>query len=95
LHDYELTVIISPEVTDEELPSAVEKVSQFITQRGGAVTEVNQVGRRKLSYPINRFVEGSYILTLFKLEPKFISELERDLGMSQEILRHLVVRAGK
>ena len=95
MQDYELTVIIGPEVTDEDLPATVEKIGQFISQRGGVVTEVNQIGRRRLAYPIDRFEDGNYILTLFKLEPEFVSELGKDLKMSREILRHLVVRAGE
>lgn len=92
LRDYELTVVVSPEVTDEDFPAAIEKVSQFITQRGGEVNEVNQWGRRKLAYPINHFGEGNYFLTQFKLDPKMVAEVEGGLLLSEEILRHLLVR---
>ena len=76
LRDYELVLIISPEVTDEDVPAALEKLSQFITDRGGTITEVNQWGRRKLAYPIKQFLEGNYVLTQFKIEPKMTAELE-------------------
>jgi small subunit ribosomal protein S6 len=92
LRDYELVVIISPEVAEEEIPATIEKISQFIVERGGSITEVNQWGRRKLAYPIRDFMEGNYVLTQFKMEPKLTAELETSLGISEEILRHLLVR---
>ena len=95
MRDYELVVIISPEVVDEEIPAAIDKISQFIIERGGAITEVNQWGRRKLAYPIRDFMEGNYVLTQFKMEPSLTAELEASLGISEEILRHLLVRLGE
>ncbi len=92
LRDYELVVIISPEVAEEEIPAVLEKISRFILERGGSVTGANQWGRRKLAYPIRDFMEGNYVLTNFKLEPKLTAELEASLGLSAEILRHLLVR---
>jgi small subunit ribosomal protein S6 len=94
LRDYELVVIISPEVTDEDVPAALEKMSQFITDRGGTITEVNQWGRRKLAYPIKQFLEGNYVLTQFKIEPKMTADLEASLRLAEEFLRHLLVRLG-
>ena len=94
LRDYELVLIISPEVTDEDVPAALEKLSQFITDRGGTITEVNQWGRRKLAYPIKQFLEGNYVLTQFKIEPKMTAELEASLRLAEDFLRHLLVRLG-
>ena len=92
MRDYELVVIISPEVAEEEIPATLEKINQFIVERGGSIAEVNQWGRRKLAYPIKHFMEGNYILTQFKMEPRLTAELEASLGISEEILRHLLVR---
>jgi small subunit ribosomal protein S6 len=92
VHDYELTVVFSPEIAEEDIPTEIEKVNQFITQKGGVVTEVNQWGRRKLAYPIRHFREGNYALTQFKLQPNLTAELEKNLRSSEEILRYLLVR---
>jgi small subunit ribosomal protein S6 len=92
LRDYELVVIISPEVTDEDIPATLEKMNQSITNKGGSITEVNQWGRRKLAYPIQNFLEGNYVLTQFKMEPKMTAELEANLRLTEEVLRHLLVR---
>lgn len=92
--DYELMVIIKPEVVDEEVPKVVEKVTQFISRKGGSITEINQWGRRKLAYPIGQYLEGNYVLTRLKIEPSRVKELEANLRLSEEVVRHLLVRAG-
>jgi len=95
LRDYELVAIISPEVAEENIPTAVEKVSRFITERGGSIAEVNQWGKRKLAYPIKDHTEGNYVLFQFKLDAEATAELEANLRISEEILRHLIVRLGE
>jgi small subunit ribosomal protein S6 len=92
LRDYELVVVISPEIAEEDVPSAIEKVSQFIIGRGGTVAGVNRWGRRKLAYPIQRHMEGNYVVTQFRLDPNEITGLEASLGLAEEVIRHLVVR---
>ena len=93
LRDYELVVIISPEVVDEAVDSVVDSVSRFITENGGTVSAVEPWGKRKLAYPIEHFIEGSYVLTRFKLRPKLSKQLEASLQISEEVLRHLLVKA--
>ena len=95
MRDYELIVIVSPEVPEEELPSHIDKISEFITNKGGSVTEVERWGKRKLAYPINHFREANYVLTRCKLEPGTTAELEANLRISEKILRHLLVRLGE
>ena len=92
MRDYELVLIISPEIPEEDVPSAIDKVSQFITGRGGTVADVNRWGRRKLAYPIHRHMEGNYVHTQFQLDPEQVAGLEASLGLVEEVIRHLVVR---
>ena len=92
MRDYELVFVLSPGITDENLPGAIDKVNQFITGKGGAITEVAPWGRRKLAYPIKRFMEGNYVLTRFKSDAKLVKELDTSLRLSEEVLRHLIVR---
>lgn len=94
MRDYELVVIISPEVPEEEVPAAIERVGQAIASRGGEVKEVDQWGRRKLAYPIKRCSEGNYVLTQLRLDPARTAELEAGLRLSEEVIRHLLVRVG-
>ena len=94
MRDYELVLIISPEIPEEDVPSTIDKVSDFISSRGGEITEVDRWGKRKLAYPINRFREGNYVLSRFKFEPGMTAALEANLQISEDILRHLLVRLG-
>jgi len=92
LRDYELVLVFSPEVAEDGVEAAIGRVSQFITERGGILPTVEQWGKRRLAYPIRRFMEGSYVLTRFKLKPKLTKELEANLQISEEVLRHLLTR---
>lgn len=92
LNDYELVLIISPEIAEEESEATIDNVSRFITGKGGVVSDIERWGKKRLAYPIRHFVEGSYVLTRFKLQPAFGRELEANLRISEEVLRHLLIR---
>jgi len=92
LRDYEMVLVISPEVAEEEFEATIDDLSRFITGRGGAISDIERWGKRRLAYPIMRFVEGNYILARFKLKPEFGKELEADLRISEKLLRHLLIR---
>ena len=94
MRDYELVSIISPEIDEEGISKIVERVGKSISDRGGTVSETSRWGRRKLAYPFKKFMEGNYILTRFKLEPKLVKEVSAEIKASEEILRHLVVKIG-
>jgi small subunit ribosomal protein S6 len=92
MHDYELVAIISPEVDEDAMAKIVDRVTQSINSRGGAVEEIKNWGRRRLAYPVRKFMEAEYVLARFKLMPRLVRELEREIGASEEVLRYLVVR---
>lgn len=94
LQDYELVYIISPEITDDVLETRVNVITQFITGRDGVVAGVEKWGKKKLAYPIQHFLEGNYVLTKFKMSPARCKELEANLRISEDIIRHLLVKAG-
>ena len=92
--DYELVLVVSPDVMDEVFEAAIDKISKFITERGGAISSVDQWGEKKLAYPIRHFVKGKYVLIQFKSGPALGRELEASLQISEEVLRHLLVKVG-
>ena len=92
LQDYELVFIVSPEVADESLENIVDSVSQFISGKDGIISDMERWGKRKLAYPMGRFLEGHYVLTRFKISPARCKELEASLEISEEILRHLLIK---
>jgi small subunit ribosomal protein S6 len=94
LRKYELVVIISPQIADEEVPDAIERlVRRPIETRGGEIQDLNHWGRRKLAYPINKQLEGNYVITQLSLEPGHTRELEQGLRISEDVMRHLLVLA--
>jgi small subunit ribosomal protein S6 len=92
LQDYELVYIVSPEVTDESLETKIDGISQFITGKEGIVSDVERWGKKKLAYPVGHSLEGNYVLTRFKMPPTRSKELEANLSISEEILRHLLIK---
>ena len=92
MREYELVLVVSPDVGDEGFPATVDRVSKFINERGGEIKDVDQWGRRRLAYPIRRFTEGFYAVTHFSLEPAQVRALEGNLDLAEDVLRHLVVR---
>ncbi len=94
MHDYELVAIISPEADEDEVSKIVDRVTQSINSRGGAVGEVKNWGKRRLAYPVKKFMEAGYVLARFKLMPKSVREVESEIGTFGGILRYLVVKVG-
>ncbi len=94
MREYELVMVIDPELEEEKVSATVDRISQFVTTRGGEVTEVNHWGRRKLAYPIKKRLEGNYIVTHLRLEAAQTAELDAGLRLSEEVLRHLLVKSG-
>jgi small subunit ribosomal protein S6 len=92
LRDYELVLIINPEVVDEVLDTTIDNVNKLITEQGGTISNTERWGKRKLAYPIRHSLEGNYVLTQFKLKSVLSKGLEANLQTSEDILRHLLVK---
>jgi small subunit ribosomal protein S6 len=92
MRNYELAFIVEPDVDNEGVTGVVDKVSQFVGAINGEVTSVDVWGRRTLAYPINNHREGTYVLFQTKMPPASIIDLERDLKLSEEIIRYLLVK---
>lgn len=93
MYSYELYFIVYPDADEEELTAIIDKVTQTITTYGGQVAGVNSKGKRKLAYPIRKFNEGYDVVMQTRLEFEGIQELERNLKLSEPIIRYLLVRA--
>ena len=92
LQEYELVYILNPEMTDEAIETRVNGISEFITAREGVISSVDKWGKKKMAYPIKHFLEGNYILAKFKLSPARSKELESNLRISEDIIRHLLIK---
>ena len=90
LRDYELIAIISPEVAEEQFDAAIDSVSQFITEKGGTISNVERRGKKRWAYSIEHFTEGSYGVIRFRLMPTLSKELVAGLQISAVVLRRLL-----
>ena len=89
--DYDLGVVINPDVGDDQARAIVERVSQTIAANGGQLVRVNAVGRRRLAYPIEHHRDGLYFFFDLSLPPTAAGEVERALRVNEEIIRHLMI----
>jgi small subunit ribosomal protein S6 len=91
LRDYELMYIVRPNVAEEELTGATGKVESMIKVLGGEVSERNPWGKRRLAYPIDKYEDGYYIVEKIKLDPTRTRDLEEQLRISDDVIRHILV----
>lgn len=92
---YELMIVVSPTVGDDGLPAVIERVSEYVTSKGGTIeseSHENPWGRRRLAYQIQNHQDAFYVLYYFHIEPRFIDEIERDIRLDDLIIRHLIVK---
>jgi small subunit ribosomal protein S6 len=92
VNEYELTVIFKADLSEDKFSAAVENVKKFITARGGALADTKSWGKRRLAYPIKHAIEGNYILFKFTMKPGQNRELETSLRITEDVLRHLLVK---
>jgi len=91
MNKYETIFVIDSTKTEEEITALVEKFKSLI-EKYGEIESVDEWGKRRLAYPINDLTEGYYVLVNFKSNPDFPSELERVYGITDGIIRDIVVR---
>ena len=88
---YELLFFVDPSITDEVRAGVMKRIEVAITAEGGAVDDVDNWGKRKLAFPVNKLTEGDYTLINFHAEPTSIQELDRVLRINDAVQRHMIV----
>ena len=89
---YELMLVLRPDAPDDRAQAVLDRTTRQITTTGGQIVKVAPWGRRRLAYPIDRHREGSYHIVVFEAPSDTVGEVERSLLITEEVLRHLVVR---
>ena len=92
MRDYEVLYIVRADFDDEKVQDAVKRVNTLIERSGGSAERTNLWGKRKLAYEVKHQKEGAFVLQDFQLEPERVPELEAALKITEEVMRHLIVR---
>lgn len=94
MRDYELLYIIKPDLAEEQMAAVIEKFNGILTKEGAEVTGVDEWGKRKLAYEIDKkYREGFYVLVKFNGPSAAVDEADRLLKIDENILRHMITRA--
>ncbi len=92
MRTYEVMFIAAPNSVEDDLRKLTTQLESVVTELGGKITKLDNLGRRKLAYPINKFDEGLYTLLNIEGSGGEIAEVERRLRVSDLVIRHLTVR---
>ena len=92
MNKYELVVVVNAKIEDDERTATVEKVKEYITRFNGTITDVDEWGKKKLAYEIQKMSEGFYYFIHFEAEPECPEEVERRVRIMENVLRYLCVR---
>lgn len=92
MNKYELTLVVNAKIEDDERAAAVEKAKEIITRFGGTVTEVEDAGKKRLAYEIQKMKEGYYYFIQFDADAACPAELEKRVRIMDNVLRYLIVR---
>lgn len=92
INKYETIFVLDATKTEEEITALVEKFKSLI-EANGTIESVDDWGKRRLAYPINDLTEGYYVLVNFTSGPDFPAELERVYGITEGVIRNIVIKS--
>lgn len=92
MRNYELMIILSPEVDERTIAPTLEQMLQVVVKNGGTVEKVDIWGKRRFAYPIKKFSDGYYAVVDMITTPEVAKELDRQLGLAEVVLRTKLMR---
>ena len=92
MRNYEVAFIAHPELDKASLNTLVEKAKGWVSATGGQVTQIDLWGRRRLAYPIRKQKEGQYILMQTQMTAAATHEVERNLRLTEQVMRFHIIR---
>ena len=92
MNKYELALVVSAKIEDDARTATVEKAKEYVTRAGGVVSEVEEWGKKKLAYEIQKQTEGFYYFISFEAESNVPALVEQDVRIMDNVLRFLCVR---
>ena len=91
MRNYECMYILKPDMDEETITQNVDRYSQIVTAGEGEIVSVDKWGKRRLAYEIKDLFEGYYVLMTFRSEPPVVSELDRVMKISDDMLRFMII----
>ena len=92
MNKYELALVVNAKIEDDARTAVVEKAKEYVTRAGGVVTEVEDWGKKKLAYEIQKMSEAYYYFIQFDAETTVPAQVEADVRIMDNVLRFLCVR---
>lgn len=92
MNKYELALVVNAKIEDDAREAVVEKAKEYVTRFGGTVTEVEEWGKKRLAYEIQKMREGYYYFIQFEADATCPIELEKRVRIMDNVLRYLVVK---
>ena len=92
MNNYELAVVVNAKIEDDERAAVIEKVQAYITRFGGTVSDVDEWGKKRLAYEIQKMREGYYYFIHFESDSTVPAELESRLRIMDNVMRYLCVK---
>ena len=92
MNKYELALVVSAKIEDDARAAVVAKAQEYVTRAGGAVSEVEEWGKKKLAYEVQKQSEGFYYFIQFEAESNVPAIVEQDVRIMDNVLRFLCVR---
>ena len=92
MNKYEIGVILKPTLEDEALKTELDRVQELITRFGGTIEKVDEWGRRRLAYEIDKITEGFYYFFTFSSENTTPAEIENRIRIYENVIRYLIIR---
>jgi len=93
MRDYEVVIIVQPDLDETALNGVIEKTKGWITETGGTITKVDIWGKRRMTYAIRKQREGQYVLIAAQMEPSATADFERNLRFLETVMRFMVTAA--
>jgi small subunit ribosomal protein S6 len=92
MRNYEIAFIAQPDLDEASLTALLEKAKAWVAAAGGQVAKVDLWGRRKLAYPIRKQTEGQYVFLQTQMTATATREVERNLRLTEQVMRFMIVR---
>ena len=92
MNKYELAVVLSSAIDDEARAAALQKAQDYVVRAGGTITNVDDWGKKKLAYEVQKMSEAFYYFIKFEAEASAPAEIESNIRLMEQVVRFLVVK---